>query len=536
MTNDESNSKAQRENDQNGRMTRGFGYLRIGPWSLIRHSSFVIRHFLLLLGVVLLAACGRGGEQASAGLQLQVISPHGSDIRREFGEAFSKWHEAHFGVPVEVQWPDIGGGGTENVVKYLSAAYKNNETSGLDVVFGGGSDTFDRYTGHGFLAKLPELEGGEGVKAGWAVDPLKKVPEEPFGSPLHGKGDVWVAATMASFGMEINKDRIAELGLMTPTGWGDIAGPEWMGRLSLADPSKSGSVKASYEMILQDYGWEKGWPVLVRLFENAALVRDSGSAPADDVGNAEAVAGIVIDFYGRLQALRAGEKVVAYVLPEGGTSLDPDPIGMLKGAPHVELAARFVRFVVSPEGQRLWVLKAGAPGGPRKTALGRMTVLREIYEQEGANLFDATNPFSGKPVLRYDKAKAASRGSFIGDLIKAALIDNHEGLVRARRAVKEAGDRPELLAKLEALPTWRAGKVVVGALEYGEPKLLREGDLGLVAKEYGPAKDDPKGAYGERLQNGLRDFWRETFRGRFAEVNNAGKREMMKVKPKQQIF
>ena len=53
-----------------------------------------------------------------------------------------------------------------------------------------------------------------------------------------------------------------------PRKWEDLAGAEWFGRLSLADPSKSGSVKSSYEMIFQQYGWEKGWGVVTELFAN----------------------------------------------------------------------------------------------------------------------------------------------------------------------------------------------------------------------------------------------------------------------------
>ncbi len=193
------------------------------------------------------------------------------------------------------------------------------------------------------------------------------------------RGDNWIAATMSNFGIVINKDRIAELGLATPVRWADIAGPSWFGYLTLADPSKSGSVRSGYEMIFQQYGWAKGWGLLTLMFANAGELRDVGSTPADDVGSAQALAGIVIDFFGRKQMLRVGPSLVGFVVPEGGSTIDPDPIAVLKGAPHAELAAHFVEFVISPEGQRLWVFRAGTPGGPQRTALGRMAVLPALY-------------------------------------------------------------------------------------------------------------------------------------------------------------
>ena len=44
--------------------------------------------------------------------------------------------------------------------------------------------------------------------------------------------------------------------------------------------------------------------------------------------------------------------------------------------------------------------------------------------------------------------------------------------------------------------------------------------MALVADEYRPTKEDPK----ERLQNELKDFWRERFAARFAEVEKTARR------------
>ena len=44
-------------------------------------------------------------------------------IRYEFGRAFSKWHEARFGKPVNVDWRAIGG--TTEISRYLISEYLN---------------------------------------------------------------------------------------------------------------------------------------------------------------------------------------------------------------------------------------------------------------------------------------------------------------------------------------------------------------------------------------------------------------------------
>ena len=56
-----------------------------------------------------------------------------------------------------------------------------------------------------------------------------------------------------------------------------------------------------------------------------------------------------------------------------------DPIGLLRGARNKEAAEMFIAFVLSPEGQKLWNFKVGAPGGPVKYALRRLPVRKELY-------------------------------------------------------------------------------------------------------------------------------------------------------------
>ena len=77
----------------------------------------------------------------------------------------------------------------------------------------------------------------------------------------------------------------------------------------------------------------------------------------------EAAAAICIDFYGRYEAQRTRDAAIqaglqgadakgriGYVSPPGETVIDPDPIGLLNGAPDPELARRFVEFVLSEDG------------------------------------------------------------------------------------------------------------------------------------------------------------------------------------------
>ncbi len=498
------------------RPNESFTFSGYDPAVKICFPIFLSLFVFLLLSALL--SCKHDAQEAPASLRLLVISPHGSDIRREFSDAFSAWHQKKYGTPVKVEWPDIGG--TSNVLKVLNAAYDKGDNSLYDIVFGGGSASFKQLAqqkdsaGNSILVRLPALPIGE-------HDPIDDIQASLFGNPLHGDGGVWVAATMSRFGISINKDRLTELRLNPPRTWESLAQPEWLDRLSLADPSKSGSVRTCYEQVFQTYGWEKGWAIVTGMFANTVLIREGGSNPSEDVGNADAVAGVVIDQFGQRQVSRTGSRIVGFLVPAGadgqeggGSVLDPDPIALLRGAPQPELAAQFIRFVVSPEGQRLWVLRAGTQGGPQKSSLGRLSVLPSLYQTDAEKMLDPTNPFAAASALEVDNTAQSLRAGFIGDLIKAALIDNHDALVRARKAILAAGDPPELLDQLFAPPPYHTA----GVEGNGSDLPIHAGELKKVATDYNPPKGEPKAAIAERIQNDVRDYWRDQFAKRFAEV------------------
>jgi ABC-type Fe3+ transport system substrate-binding protein len=401
-------------------------------------------NLILLTLAVLASSCGRGGTSGEPPT-LQILSPHGSAIRLEFERAFIRWHKKKYGTDVRVEWPVLGSGGTNEIRKFLSTVYVDGSkpSCGYDVMFGGGSATFND------LIKINALE---------APDPslpaaiLAAAAAEVQGNPLRGPSNLWIAATMSNFGIVVNKTRLAELHLTMPKAWKDLAGPEWLGNISLADPSKGSSVKTCFEMLLQQYGWKDGWPLLVRFFANADSVQTAGSNPGEEVGNGNVVAGVLIDFFGRTAIIKQGSDLMAFVVPDGGSSLDSDPVAVLKGAPHKELASHFLEFVVSADGQKLWIQRPGTPGGPESKALGRMSTIADLYRTQAAYLTDPTNPFEGGSPLKPDAKIMALRSSFLGGLIKASLIDNQELLQTARRAVRDAGDPPALLARFDELP------------------------------------------------------------------------------------
>ncbi|MDB6080577.1 MAG: hypothetical protein JWO82_4324, partial [Akkermansiaceae bacterium] len=239
----------------------------------------------------------------------------------------------------------------------------------------------------------------------------------------------------------------------------DLGNPAYAGYLALDDATKSGSVNRSYELMNQqqmqevirergdspearEEGWHRGLNLLQRLAANARYFTDSASKVTQDVSQGDAIAGNCIDFYGRTfqEKLENQGKVsrLRWIAPEGGTSLSADPIAVLRGAPHLEIAQAFVTFCLSPEGQALWDQKAGTPGGPRHTSPRRLPIRRDLYTPPYLAYFaDAeAMPYEDASGLVYQRELTSAAFSAIAAVFRAMCMDPHDELKDAWRAVQ----------------------------------------------------------------------------------------------------
>ena len=197
-------------------------------------------------------------------------------------------------------------------------------------------------------------------------------------------------------------------------------------------------------------GWERGMRLIETAGANARYFTDNAPTVAIDVANGDAALGMAIDFYGRFEAetsrdARTGEERMRYFNPPGGTSTGVDPIGLLRGAPHRELAVAFMEYVLSLDGQKLWDFKLDTPGGPQKYALRRLPIRRELYAPEFAP--DRADP----DVFPYEEAKSftyhpewtAALFSPLRFVVRVMCVDPHEEARAALAALIKANFPPE---------------------------------------------------------------------------------------------
>ena len=120
------------------------------------------------------------------------------------------------------------------------------------------------------------------------------------------------------------------------------------------------------------------------------------------------------------------------------------------------MAAAFIEFVLSMEGQKLWNLKPGTPGGPVHFALRRMPVRRDFYaipELTALRSDPEESPFEQRDPLVYREAWTGRLFRELAFVIRVMCQDTHRELVSAWRAIQAApeANKARALAELQDL-------------------------------------------------------------------------------------
>lgn len=371
---------------------------------------------------------------------ITIISPHRKSIQQEFIPKVKEAYKKKYKTELEVQWLDQGG--TSDDIRFVRARFaKHPKSSGIDIFWGGGAAVFFELQKDGFLSPY---KLSKGLSA--------EIPQTIAGVSLYDKTHTWYGSAMSSFGIFYNKPALKMEGLPEPKTWSDLASPKFFKQLSLADPRRSGSARTMSTIILESLGWEKGWEMLTAISANTRKFTHSSSDPIKAVVSGDAVAAMAIDFYANAKVSDIGSKNLGFVLPEGHTVLDPDPVAILKGAPNRKAAGRFIELILSKDIQKLLVLPKGADQGPRFASLGRMSVNKATYKETEGKRATTTNPFTMSSFLKLDIKKIAKTQRLFTDLIGAVLIDTHHELQKAWKAIIKRGNKPEDLVALAKVP------------------------------------------------------------------------------------
>jgi len=338
------------------------------------------------------------------GKTIRVVTRHGADIMLVAEELFL---ESDFAVEnniVNIEWLPIADS------LWIETITRSGD---IDVAWGGGPDLFDIILDAGLLAPLE----GENIDA-----LLAGIPEDIGGSETRRVvgGDVyWAGAAISSFGFTINTQLLDYYDLPEPATWEDLASTTYAAYLpttlvGTADATTSTSNTRMFQIILQIYGWRDGWNLLIRMGANSKIFDQSGNV-RDAVINKEIAVGTTIDFYG-YTAQWLNPEFCKYIFPADGTIVNADPIALLTTSKNADLALGFIEWVISPEGQKVWL----------DGNINRMPVNEDVFDTpEGKQRADLKEVFQKTQealTIEFDSEEWASYYSSIRNYYRAVIV------------------------------------------------------------------------------------------------------------------
>jgi iron(III) transport system substrate-binding protein len=314
--------------------------------------------------------------------ELYLITPVSKDVHDPMLAAFAAYAKKKWNVDVK----------TSAIPKGTPVAYGQIlEWKGrpqADIFWGGEGTLFDNLAAEGLLEQV------QVPQKMW--DEIPAAIGKPVALPLKDPKKFWVGTTLEPYGLIYQPKLLKRLGVEIKE-WDDLLNPKLKGQIAQCTPDRSSSSHASYEVILQTHGWEKGWEWLTKLAANTGIFTARSRDVPNVVAKGEFAVGYAVPSYMAFAEVLAGYDV-KFVYPKNAY-VTPEPMAVLKGAPHPKAAHAFVEFVLSEEGQMLLAQMGlfpitpkykvqGPPGSKQEQTVAFTGGMRSFFDMEVGNVYD----------------------------------------------------------------------------------------------------------------------------------------------------
>jgi ABC-type Fe3+ transport system substrate-binding protein len=374
--------------------------------------------------VIVVAILGLAAGLAAAGTKEVVIV---TSFPKELFENYKKAFEAkHPGVTVVINAKQTNAG-----VTYLQ---ETKAKPAADIFWVSAPDAFLTLKTDGILEKY-----------GPPKEILARIPSKIGTFPISDPDGTYFGFAVSGYGLMWNKPYMQTHRLPEPKEWTDLTDPRYHGHLVISAPSRSGTTHLTIEVILQAYGWEKGWALLLNSGGNMGSITERSFGVPEAVNSGQYGIGVVIDFFG-LSAIASGFPV-DFVYPSL-TSVVPASVGIVKGGPNPENARGFVNYLLSDEGQMLLFSKE----------IGRLPVVPDLYAKAPAGY---PNPFTMKlGGVDFNNKLSSGRRNVVNSLYDHLITFRHAELKAAWAAIYRA---EESIAKASGKDVTQARAMVTEA-------------------------------------------------------------------------
>lgn len=259
----------------------------------------------------------------------------------------------------------------------------------VDIFWGGESALFDKLAEQKLLAKLDLPKA--------VIDAIPASIGKPKPIYLKDPKGFWAGTVLEPYGLVYHPKVLARLGVPEPKDWDDLLHPKLKGNVAQCAPTRSSSSHATYEVILQREGDDKGWAWLKRLGANTGIFTARSRDVPSVVARGEFAAGFAVPSYMAFEDRLAGFDI-KFVAPKTAW-VTPEPIAVLAGAKHPKAASAFIEFMLSERGQSMAMERGvfpitpkyrvkGAPGSTAEKAVEFTGGIRSYFDVDVTNIYD----------------------------------------------------------------------------------------------------------------------------------------------------
>src|SRR6266498_702097 len=258
-----------------------------------------------------------------------------------------------------------------------------------DIFWGGESALFEKLAEQKLLAKL------ELPKA--VLDAIPASIGTPKTIPLKDPDGYWIGTALEPYGLVYHPRLLRRLGVPDLKDWDDLLNPKLKGNVAQCAPTRSSSSNATYEVILQSRGEDKGWEWLKKLADNTGHFTARSRDVPTVVAKGEFAAGFAVPSYMAFEEKLAGFDI-KFVAPKNAF-VTPEPMAILAGARNPKAARAFIEFLLTERDQKIFMERGlfsvtpkykvqGAPGSTAELAVEFTGGVRSYFDREVSNVYD----------------------------------------------------------------------------------------------------------------------------------------------------
>jgi ABC-type Fe3+ transport system substrate-binding protein len=330
-----------------------------------------------------LSATHAAYAQAPIEDELSLITPVSKFIHDAALAEFAKFAQERWGLKLKVNALAAG-----TPVAYGRIVEWKGRPE-VDIFWGGESALFDKLADQKLVAPLALPKT--------VLDSVPTSIGKPKPIPLKDPKGYWIGTALEPYGLVYHPRLLQRLGVPAPKDWDDLLHPKLKGNVAQCAPTRSSSSHATYEVILQQYGDEKGWNWLQRLAANTGLFTARSRDVPSVVAKGEFAAGFAVPSYMAFEELLAGYDI-RFVAPPTAW-ITPEPMAVLAGCKHPKAALAFVEFLLTERGQRIFMERGlfpltpkyrvqGAPGSAAEKSVEFTGGVRSYFDREVQNIYD----------------------------------------------------------------------------------------------------------------------------------------------------